>query len=100
MTTWSGRDVEFLEKEVRWLTGAGISTILNRRIFSHAELYAGDRTGFVDNLRACSGVICGLAAADILMGNWNPVSAMVLLFPAGKMQEFAQYLLRREGYRR
>jgi hypothetical protein len=98
MITWSGVDVHDLEKEVSWLTAAGISTIMNRRIIIHAGLYAVNPVECVRKLRECEGVICSVAAADILMGNWYPISSMLLLFPTGRLASFAKYMMQEEGY--
>lgn len=98
MVTWSGLDVYDLEEEVSWLTVAGISTIMNRRIIIHAGLYAANPVECVAKLRECKGVICGLSAADILMGNLYPTTSMLLLFPAGRMASFAEHMIQKEGY--
>jgi hypothetical protein len=98
MSTWAGRDVYQLELETGWLTWAGVSTIINRRILTHAEMYASNPRDLVSNLRRASGVICGLGDADILMGNWNPLKSLQLLFPAGKADAFIEFLREKEGY--
>jgi hypothetical protein len=99
MITWSGLDVRHLEGDIAWLKVAGISTIINRRTIIHAGFYAVNPVQCVAKLRECGGVICGLAAADILMGNWYPIDSMLLLFPAGKVAPFAKYMMQNEGYR-
>jgi hypothetical protein len=64
----------------------------------HAEMYASNPWDFVSNLQRASGVICGLGGADILMGNWNPLKSLQLLFPAGKADAFIEFLQEKEGY--
>jgi hypothetical protein len=32
------------------------------------------------------------------MGNWYPISSMLLLFPTGWLASFAKYMMQEEGY--
>jgi hypothetical protein len=95
-STWSNYDINMLLHS--HISSPVLSTILNRRILGHLEVFCGHPVATVNELWARSGVICGLSAADILMGNFNARTSIDILFPRGETRGFIEYLERTEGY--